>query len=261
LRDQGKWADHGHVCFLADEKQPEFYFFILPSALILSDQSMKADPAKSHPLIQVAGLFLKLGLIGFGGPAAHIAMMEEEVVRKRGWLKHEDFLDLLGATNLIPGPNSTEMAIHIGRRRAGWPGLIVAGVCFILPAMLLVMVCAWAYTRFGKLPEVEGILYGIKPVIIAVVAQALWTLGKTALKTTTLTIVASTVFALSFIRVNELILLFAAGLVLAAFQLTRRTKGKLPLLFFPVPALRPFIAAAAPVSATASAVTAFGLWQ
>src|SRR4029079_8251252 len=110
-------------------------------------------------------LFLKLGTIAFGGPAAHIAMMEDEVVRRRRWLTREEFLDLLGATNLIPGPNSTEMAIHIGHRRAGWPGLIVAGVCFILPAMLIVIGCGWAYVRYGKLPQAEAILYGVKPVI------------------------------------------------------------------------------------------------
>src|SRR6187431_3625489 len=115
-------------------------------------------------LWELAALFLKLGTIAFGGPAAHIAMMEDEVVRRRGWLTRDEFLDLLGATNLIPGPNSTEMAIHIGRRRAGWPGLLVAGACFILPAALIVTAIAWAYVRFGQLPKAEGVLYGVKPV-------------------------------------------------------------------------------------------------
>ena len=131
----------------------------------------------------MAGLFLKLGTIAFGGPAAHIAMMEDEVVRRRRWLTREEFLDLLGATNLIPGPNSTEMAIHVGHRRAGFPGLLVAGSCFIVPAMLIVLAFAWSYARYGDLPQVEGILYGVKPVIIAVVFQALWGLAKSALKT------------------------------------------------------------------------------
>jgi len=130
---------------------------------------------------QVALLFLKLGTITFGGPAAHIAMMEDEVVRRRRWLSTEEFLDLLGATNLIPGPNSTEMAIHVGHRQAGWKGLLVAGCCFIMPAALIVTAFAWAYTRYRSVPEVTGVLYGVKPVIIAVVLQALWALGRTAL--------------------------------------------------------------------------------
>ena len=123
---------------------------------------------------EVARLFLKLGTIAFGGPAAHIAMMDDEVVRKRGWVTRERFLDLLGATNLIPGPNSTEMAIHLGFLRAGWRGLLVAGACFILPAMTLTGILAWAYVRYGALPEVLWLLYGVKPVIIAIVVQALW---------------------------------------------------------------------------------------
>src|SRR5690606_3463398 len=131
--------------------------------------------------------------IAFGGPAAHIAMMEDEVVRRRKWLTREEFLDLLGATNLIPGPNSTEMAIHIGHRRAGFPGLVVAGSCFIVPALLIVLGFAWSYVEYGHLPAVEGILYGVKPVIIAVVFQALWGLGKAAVKTWLLGCVAATV--------------------------------------------------------------------
>src|SRR3990167_5952647 len=147
-----------------------------------------ADTSKKR-LKALAVLFLKLGTIAFGGPAAHIAMMEDEVVRRRKWLSHDDFLDLLGATNLIPGPNSTEMAIHVGHRRAGWPGLVVAGVCFILPATVIVWGLAWAYTRYGSLPEAEGLLYGVKPVIIAVVLQALWSLGRSALKSWRLALV------------------------------------------------------------------------
>ena len=135
------------------------------------------------PLLELARLFLKLGTLGFGGPAAHIALMEDEVVRRRGWLSRERFLDLLGATNLIPGPNSTEMAIHVGHERAGWRGLVVAGVCFIAPAFLIVLACAWAYTRYGTLPAAEGLLRGVKPVIIAIVLQALWSLGRTATRT------------------------------------------------------------------------------
>jgi chromate transporter len=120
-------------------------------------------------LRELAAVFLKLGTVAFGGPAAHIAMMEDEIVRRRNWLSREEFLDLLGGTNLIPGPNSTEMAIHVGRRQAGWPGLLVAGGCFILPAVLLVTAFAWAYVHYGSLPVLSGVLYGVKPVIIAVV--------------------------------------------------------------------------------------------
>src|SRR5688500_16448137 len=133
-------------------------------------------------LREIALLFLKLGTIGFGGPAAHVALMEDEVVRRRRWLSHEEFLDLLGATNLIPGPNSTEMAIHIGRRRAGAAGLVVAGAAFILPAALLTAALAWAYVRFGTLPRVGHVLWGVQAVIIAVVAQALVGLARSAIK-------------------------------------------------------------------------------
>ena len=126
---------------------------------------------------ELARLFLKLGITAFGGPAAHIALMEDEVVRRRGWLTHAEFLDLLGATSLIPGPSSTEAAIFIGWHRARWAGLLVAGLCFILPAALMVTALAWAYVRFGTLPSALGVLYGVKPVIIAVVAQALCAWG------------------------------------------------------------------------------------
>ncbi|MFB3902415.1 MAG: chromate efflux transporter [Acidobacteriota bacterium] len=161
-------------------------------------------------------MFLKLGLIGFGGPAAHIAMMDNEVVRRRRWLSRKDFLDLLGATNLIPGPNSTEMAIHVGYRQAGWPGLLVAGVCFILPAAIIVTAFAWTYVQYGSLPEALGVLYGVKPVIIAIVLQALWGLGRTALKTSFLWAVAGAATLLAFLGVNELLLLLGGGLVVLA---------------------------------------------
>src|SRR5512139_1154048 len=136
----------------------------------------------SQRLTEVARLFLKLGMTAFGGPAAHIGMMHDEIVKRRKWLSDQEFLDLLGATNLIPGPNSTEMAIHIGYLRAGWPGLITAGACFIAPAMLIVMSLAWIYARYGTTPQVEWLLYGIKPVVIAIIIQALWSLGQKAIK-------------------------------------------------------------------------------
>jgi chromate transporter len=206
----------------------------------------------------LALLFLKLGTIGFGGPAAHLALMENEVVRRRKWLTHEEFLDLLGATNLIPGPNSTEMAIHIGYRRAGFPGLVVAGACFILPAMLIVMGCGWAYQNYGELPSAEAVLYGIKPVIIAIVAQALWTLGRSALKTRMLAIIAAAVAILNASGANELALLLVAGIL---FLLARAGQPSTALpLAAPLPALKQIFAAAAPASAVSGAAATFGLW-
>jgi chromate transporter len=172
-------------------------------------------PIVRRELIELASLFLKLGTIAFGGPAAHIAMMEEEVVRRRRWLSRDDFLDLLGATNLIPGPNSTELAIHIGARRAGFPGLLVSGACFIFPAMLIVMACGWAYVKFGKLPQAEAILYGVKPVIIAVVIQALWGLLKTAVKSTALALLTLVSVTAVFLGTNELLVLLIAGILMA----------------------------------------------
>ena len=190
--------------------------------------------SRQTKLGELACLFLKLGTIAFGGPAAHIAMMEEEVVRRRKWLGREEFLDLLGATNLIPGPNSTELAIHIGYKRRGWAGLVIAGVSFILPASLIVTAIAWFYVRYGKLPEVGSVLYGLKPVIIAIVLQALWGLAKTAVKTKLLAIIGVVVLVLSFLHYNELVLLFAAGLFAMAAHLVKyrsTAQSLLPLGF------------------------------
>ncbi|HTT67512.1 MAG TPA: chromate efflux transporter [Gemmatimonadales bacterium] len=166
---------------------------------------------------ELARLFLKLGTVGFGGPAAHIAMMEDEVVRRRRWLSREEFLDYVGATNLIPGPNSTEMAIHVGRARAGTPGLIVAGACFIAPAVLVVGAIAWAYVRFGTLPAAAGVLYGVKPVVIAVVLQALWGLGRTAVKSWWLAALGAAAAAAAALGVHELLVL-AGALVLGTLR-------------------------------------------
>jgi chromate transporter len=178
-------------------------------------ERMARSPARSRELLELAGLFLKLGVTAFGGPAAHIAMMEDEVVRRRGWLSRDEFLDLVGATNLIPGPNSTEMAIHIGHRRAGWRGLVVAGLCFILPATAIVWALAWAYVRHGQVPQAAGLLYGVKPVIIAVVVQALWGLGRSALRSRALVLAGLASVALSAAGVNELAVLFGTGLAVA----------------------------------------------
>lgn len=170
-------------------------------------------------------MFLRLGFTAFGGPAAHIAMMHDEVVVRRRWMDEQHFLDLIGATNLIPGPNSTEMAIHVGFERGGWRGLILAGAAFIIPATLIVGVLAWAYVRYGATPAGEALLYGIKPVIIAVVAQALWKLGRTALRGWLLAAVGVVIFALYLAGVNELALLAAGGLVLLAARGVRPGGG------------------------------------
>ena len=164
-------------------------------------------------LIELARLFLKLGAIGFGGPAAHISMMEDEVVNRRQWMDRSQFLDLVGATNLIPGPNSTEMAIHIGYIRAGWQGLILAGICFILPAVLITGGFAWVYVTFGTLPQIYPLFYGIKPAVLAVILNAVWRLGKTALKNRKLLIIALAVSILVFLGVNEIISLLLGALL------------------------------------------------
>ena len=183
---------------------------------------------------ELALLFLRLGATAFGGPAAHIAFMEEEVVRRRGWLSREEFLDLLGATNLIPGPNSTELAIHIGHRHAGWRGLLVAGACFILPAALIVFAIAWLYVRYARLPEAEALLYGIKPVIIAIVADALWRLARTAMRTYLLAGAAAGAAAAAFLGVHELIVLFATGVLMLVLRIPPRQTTALAVPVLPL---------------------------
>jgi chromate transporter len=184
-------------------------------------------------LRELARLFLRLGATAFGGPAAHIAMMEDEVVRRRRWLTRLEFLDLLGATNLIPGPNSTEMAIHIGHRHAGWPGLIVAGACFIMPATFIVLAIAWAYVRFQTLPQAGAILYGVKPVIIAIVLQALWGLAGSAVKSRLLGAVGVATAVASALGVNEIALLLTAGVLVAGYRGARTA----PTAWFALPGL------------------------
>jgi len=193
-----------------------------------------------HSLAELARFFLRLGFTAFGGPAAHIAMMEDELVRRRKWLSREKFLDLLGASNLIPGPSSSELAIHIGYLRAGWAGLLVGGACFILPAAVLVGVIASAYVRFGRLPEVSAVLYGVKPVVIAVILQALWGLGRTAVKNKLLSFVGALCVALSALGVNLILVLFGAGTAVALIHFARNAthrKEQRPSIGF-VPLLR-----------------------
>jgi chromate transporter len=194
------------------------------------------------PVGEVAALFLRLGLTAFGGPAVHIALMEEEVVRRRGWLPREEFLDLIAATNLIPGPNSTELAIHLGLRRAGWRGFLAAGLAFILPSTLIVCALAWAYVRFGRLPVAEGLLNGVKPVIVVVVAQALWLLARSAIRSRALAFLAGIALALAVAGVHELMLLLGAGL--GAALLAGAVRPRAPMAIAP---LLP-IAAASPAA-------------
>lgn len=162
-------------------------------------------------LLELAMLFLRLGTTAFGGPAAHIAMMQDEVVKRRGWLTEERFLDLVGAVNLIPGPNSTELAIHIGFERRRWAGLVVAGACFIVPAMLITGLFGWAYVTYGTLPAVGWVLYGVKPVILAIVVQAIWALTPKAARTSWLRLLGAAAVVLVALEVNELLVLFGAG--------------------------------------------------
>jgi len=212
--------------------------------------------AKSRiPLRVVAALFLRLGATSFGGPAAHIALMEDEFVRRRGWLTHAEFLDLVGAANLIPGPNSTEIAIHIGHRVAGWPGLLVAGACFILPASMIVAGLAWVYVTFGQLPPVMGILYGVKPVVIAVVVQAIWRLGRSSLHSPLLVTAVVLAAVLAALGVHELVVLFGVGLVVPLIRgLFHRHNPTASASFalLAVPTL--------PVAGVAVGATPFGLW-
>jgi len=183
------------------------------------------------PLKEVALLFLKLGTVAFGGPAAHVAIMHAEVVKRRKWLSDQEFLDLLGATNLIPGPNSTEMAIHLGFLRAGWPGLIAAGLGFILPAALMVGLLAWAYKLYGALPQAEWLLYGVKPVVIAIIVQALWSLGGKAIKNPLTAVVAAAALGLYFLGVNEIALLFAGGVAVMLAANLQRLRSRMAAAF------------------------------
>jgi chromate transporter len=176
---------------------------------------------------ELALLFLRLGLTAFGGPAAHIAMMQREVVGRLGWLTEQEFLDSLSLANLIPGPSSTELAIHIGYRRAGWRGLVLAGVCFILPAALLVGALAWAYVRFGQLPRVAGVLWAVKPVVIVLVAEAVWKLSRTALKSSWLMTITLTCVVLFSLQVSPLLVLFTGALLAMAPRLQPSRAGLL----------------------------------
>ena len=177
-------------------------------------------------LKEIAGVFFKLGSIAFGGPAAHIAMMQDEIVQKRKWISQQHFLDLIGATNLIPGPNSTEMTMHCGHERGGWKGMLIAGVSFIFPAVVITMLFAWMYAEYGQLPEVTPFIYGIKPAVIAIIIAAVYKLGSKALKTNTLGILGILTLVATFFGLNEIVALFSSGAVGLMLFIIQNSKTK-----------------------------------
>jgi chromate transporter len=191
-------------------------------------ESAARSPSPVGPVCQagrlreLAAVFLRLGLTAFGGPAAHIAMMEDEAVVRWQWLTRERFLDLLGISNLLPGPSSSELAIYLGYVRAGWPGLVVGGACFIVPAALLVTGLAWMYTRFGSLPEMAGVLYGIRPVAAAIILQAVWRLGRTAIKGVPSMVVGVAAVALSLAGLAPVAVLLVSGIAIAGMRSARQ---------------------------------------
>ena len=228
---------------------------------------MAADPvSESVSLRELAVAFLRLGTIAFGGPAAHIALMEEEFVRRRQWLTQQEFLDRLGAANLIPGPSSTEMAIYIGYTKRGWPGLIVAGCSFIIPAAILVSAIAAAYVRYGSMPRAAGVLYAVKPVVIAVVLQAFWKLARSAVKTVLLGGVGILAVALIVFGTDNLLVLLCSGALAALPVLYARLTSKAEASAVAVVSLKPkslwpntlagFVGAAA-----GAAAAPFSLWR
>lgn len=179
--------------------------------------------ARSGPqgLGEIVRFFLRLGLTAFGGPAAHIGLMERDAVERRGWLSREEFLDLVGACNLLPGPSSTQVAMTLGYRRAGWLGLVIAGVCFIVPAALMTLAMAWAYVHYGSLPRVQGLLYGAKPVMEAIVAQAIWNLGRKAFYAIELAFIGAACLLAAELGVAPIAILLAAGAIMLAAEWVR----------------------------------------
>lgn len=192
--------------------------------------------SNGRSLRELASLFIRLGFTAFGGPAAHIAMLHDEVVTRRGWMSEQHFLDLIGATNLIPGPNSTEMVMHVGKERSGWKGLIVAGSCFILPAAFLVTLLAWAYVTYGASPQGLSLLYAVKPVVVVIVLQALLKLGRKAVKSWLLAIIGVAVFAFYLLGINELALLFGTAVLMLIITFFRQN-WMTPLILPPLIAL------------------------
>lgn len=221
------------------------------------DDALRDAPPARGDVGAVARLFFKLGTVAFGGPAAHLAMMEDEVVHRRKWMSPQEFLDLIAVTNLIPGPNSTEMAIHIGHRQAGWRGLIAAGVCFILPAFGIVLALSWLYVQYRSLPAAQGILLGVQPVVIAIIAQALWRLGKTACKSHMLAGLGIIAAVVSLLGVHELLVLFGAALVAGVMHLhdKRARSGGLTLK-----SVTPWMLGIAPSAGALASIAGPGPW-
>lgn len=194
------------------------------------DEPMRSG-SKPSRFYEILRLFLRLGFTAFGGPAVHISMMRKEVVDRRAWMDDEEFLDLVGATNLIPGPNSTEMSIHLGYMQAGWKGMLLSGFSFILPAASIVLALAWIYVRYSTTPAADGLLYGVKPVVIGVILQALWSLGSRAVKGPLTAGVGITALVLYFLGISEIPLLLAGGIVVMLIVNARRLSGMQAVLF------------------------------
>jgi chromate transporter len=224
-----------------------------------ADAGRASPPAEPSRLGEVFRLMLRLGLTAFGGPAAHIAMMHDEVVKRRKWVTGQHFLDLLGATNLIPGPNSTEMCIHLSYVRAGWRGLFVGGVSFITPAMVMVAALAWAYVRFGTTPAADAILYGIKPVVIAIVLNALIGLGKKAVKGPLTAVVGLAVLGLYFLQIDNVLLLVGGGALVMLVLNVRRMAATPPGGGAASPLLAPFATLSLPAALAAARPFTLGL--
>lgn len=192
----------------------------------------KQEKTESNALKEIGLLFFKLGCIAFGGPAAHIGMMDDEVVTRRGWLTRDHFLDLVGATNLIPGPNSTEMTMHVGYERGGWRGLFLAGAAFIFPAATITVILAWLYVAYGSLPQVQPLLWGIKPAVLIIILTAVWKLGKKAVKNWQLVLLGLVVFTAVILGLDEVLALLIGGLLgMLMWGLWRKWRG-LPLLLW-----------------------------
>ncbi|MGC1527703.1 MAG: chromate transporter [Phormidesmis sp.] len=217
----------------ADEKPNDMRSDVQSIDVQSMPYSALSPEQKRHRLKELAAVFLRLGTVAFGGPAAHVAMMDDEVVKRRQWMSRESLLDLMGVTNLLPGPNSTELAIHVGYERAGWPGLFVAGSCFILPALGLMWLLAAMYVRYETVPQVEWLLYGVKPVIIAVVLQALGKLGKKAAKDRPTMAVGVGAIAAYFLGINEILMLLGAGVLVAVIKNWRKKGTTVGLFLLP----------------------------
>ena len=221
------------------------------------DPDQPAAKATSRDLLLVS---LKLGFLAFGGPAAHIAMLHEEVVVRRKWITNQHFLDLLGATNLLPGPNSTEMVIHTGYEQSRLRGMLIAGLSFILPASGITLIIAWLYVQYGTTPAATWLLYGVKPVVIAVIVSAIWSLGRTAVRTPGLTVLGAAVVALSLLGVNELILLFGAGAIASILHNRERIMGRISGATSILPVMPAALWSGAAVVTAATAVP-YSPWQ